>query len=277
MVSIDFGTLQTGSQGGSLVEDLDLEKVKRTMKKVKLLQELFKAMLKDGRDYGTMPNCGKPTLLKPGAEKILILLGLRPEFDVLDRYRELEHNLLQYQVKCRLYRGSSLIAEGLGSANTREVRYANMSVFDSDNTALKMAKKRAMIDATLLVSGLSDTFTQDVEDISDQAQERQADKVQKAEKPENSDTITKRQAGRIFGLSRGEKDTAQAEIVKDVLAQYGYNRTSEVKRCDYDRICAQVEAMANGEWDKLYEDEVRKLDGDMLRKLCSDGKSTNLI
>ena len=147
MVSIDFGTLQTGSQGGSLVEDLDLEKVKRTMKKVKLLQELFKAMLKDGRDYGTMPNCGKPTLLKPGAEKILILLGLRPEFDVLDRYRELEHNLLQYQVKCR----------------------------------------------------------------------------------------------------------------------------------DYDRICAQVEAMANGEWDKLYEDEVRKLDGDMLRKLCSDGKSTNLI
>ena len=101
--------------------------------------------------------------------------------------------------------------------------------------------------------------------------------MQKAEKPENSDTITKRQAGRIFGLARGEKDTAQAEIVKDVLAQYGYNRTSEVKRCDYDRICAQVEAMANGEWDKLYEDEVRKLDGDMLRKLCSDGKSTNLI
>ena len=44
-------------------------------------------------------------------------------------------------------------------------KYMKMDPYTMDNTVLKMAKKRALIDATLLVASLSDIFTQDLEDM----------------------------------------------------------------------------------------------------------------
>jgi hypothetical protein len=38
-----------------------------------------KIMVRD-RDFGEIPATGKPTLLKPGAEKLCNFLGLEPEF-----------------------------------------------------------------------------------------------------------------------------------------------------------------------------------------------------
>ena len=44
-------------------------------------------------------------------------------------------------------------------------RIENEDIADVYNTVLKMAKKRALVDATLTATAASDIFTQDVEDF----------------------------------------------------------------------------------------------------------------
>src|SRR5690606_10620038 len=61
-----------------------------------------------------------------------------------------------------------VIGEGVGSCSTMESKYIDRPR-DCENTALKMAKKRAYVDATLTTFGLSDQFTQDVEDMEHEA------------------------------------------------------------------------------------------------------------
>ena len=46
-------------------------------------------------------------------------------------------------------------------------RIENIEIFNYVNTILKMAKKRAFVDAILQVASLSEMFTQDLEDLSD--------------------------------------------------------------------------------------------------------------
>lgn len=73
--------------------------------------------------------------------------------------------LYRYVVRCRLCRRDSgeVIGTGVGSCSTMESKYIR-SPRESENTVLKMAKKRAQVDAVLGTFGLSDRFTQDVED-----------------------------------------------------------------------------------------------------------------
>lgn len=54
---------------------------------------------------------------------------------------------------------------GIGSCSSMESKYLR-TPRDFDNTILKMAKKRALVDATLSTLGMSDRFTQDVEDMN---------------------------------------------------------------------------------------------------------------
>lgn len=228
------------------------DEMAQRLKNISEFQEELRSLLKNGRDYGTVSNSAKPVLLKPGAEKILMLTGIRPSFDIVRYMSDEENGLLQYQVKCELYLEDSLICEGLGSSNTKESVYTGLNPFDVDNTALKMAKKRALIDATLLAFGISEMFTQDEEILKlDPCKEETHQKVEDRER--KNDTISRKQAGRMFGLSRGKGKEAQSDIVKSVLSQYGYRKSSDVKKCDYDRICSQIEDIANERWDKLYK------------------------
>lgn len=68
-------------------------------------RRLVKARLRTGVDDGIIRGMSKMTLLKPGAEKICMLLGLRSEFDIMDTTCNFENRFVQYQAKCRLYSG----------------------------------------------------------------------------------------------------------------------------------------------------------------------------
>jgi len=77
---------------------------------------------------------------------------------------------------CELYdpKLGIIVGRGRGSCNLFEKKYYNMYTgkFKGDpyvlhNTIIKMAKKRALIDATLTLPGVSMEFTQDMEDIVD--------------------------------------------------------------------------------------------------------------
>src|SRR5208337_3655678 len=60
-------------------------------------------------------------------------------------------------------------------------RVPNLDVADQINTILKMSQKRALVAATLIVTGLSDHFTQDIEDYADQSYEPARTHAQTAE------------------------------------------------------------------------------------------------
>jgi hypothetical protein len=127
-------------------------------------------LARDGRAHECMEprHWSKPSLWKPGAEKICGMLGLIPRFPNLNEY---EHAVLRGEditviiLKCELHTGGGFIAaEGSGA---RRVSQDNGDI----NKSLKMAEKSSHIDATLRVAGLSELFTQDLEDMANGAKQ----------------------------------------------------------------------------------------------------------
>ena len=101
----------------------------------------------------------KPSLWKAGAEKISGMLGLRVSWPTLRDYEDRiirGENVKEILLRCELTNSDGLVvAEGIGGRKN-----------DGDlNKALKMAKKSGQIDAVLNVGGLSEVFTQDLEDM----------------------------------------------------------------------------------------------------------------
>lgn len=86
------------------------------------------AMLKADVDFGQIPGTNKPTLLKPGAEKLLTFFGLTKRFTVLEKVEDwmgTDHGgeFFYYMYRCALYKGEQLIAESDGSCNSHESKY----------------------------------------------------------------------------------------------------------------------------------------------------------
>ena len=219
----------------AIIDAVEISQVQATMNKITQFQKVIQNTLHQNHDYGIIPGTDKPTLLKPGAEKILMMMGLRSEFEIADSTRNFEKGFFQYQVRCKLFKGDMLITEGLGACNTRERKYLKMDPYTMDNTVLKMAKKRALVDAALLVASLSDVFTQDIEDLDLNGQQTRRQRYY----TDQDGTISKAQAKRMFAISKGN-----ANIVRQVLQEYGYERSGEVKKTEYDAICSKVEELA---------------------------------
>ena len=130
-----------------------------------LLLNWIRSSLKEGVDYGSIPTKrgpSKPSLFKPGAEKICGMLGITVHFPSL---KETEQALLQglipefVMVRCELknIHGQTL-ADGVGARSLKQ-DYGDI------NKSLKMAEKSAHIDSVLRLAGLSEVFTQDLEDM----------------------------------------------------------------------------------------------------------------
>lgn len=173
----------------------------------RMLVQAARQILRPGVDYGVIPGTGnKPVLLKPGAEKLAALFGLRPKFKLVDKVEDWEGGFFYYRYKCRLLdRHGNHVADAEGSANSREKRYRwryisegqatdevkaravrveeradrrgqkyrvlvveNDEPWDLVNTLQKMAQKRAFVSAVLLATGASEFFTQDLEDLEDE-------------------------------------------------------------------------------------------------------------
>lgn len=221
----------------AIIDMVEIQQVQATMNKITQFQQVIQKTLHQRHDYGIIPGTDKPTLLKPGAEKILMMMGLRSEFEIADSTRDFEKGFFQYQVRCKLFRGDMLITEGLGACNTRERKYIKLDPYTLDNTILKMAKKRALVDAALLVASLSDVFTQDLEDL-DLGGEKVSTRKKYA--TDQDGTISKAQAKRMFALAKGD-----SEMVRSVLSEYGYERSDQVSKMRYDEICAKIEDMVS--------------------------------
>lgn len=92
--------------------------------------DFTRRIMVDKVDYGTIPGAGdKPTLLKPGAEKLTTFFGLSPRFVTEEKVMDWtgrEHDgepFFHIQYRCQLFRGDLLVGEGLGSCNSWERKY----------------------------------------------------------------------------------------------------------------------------------------------------------
>ena len=218
----------------SIIETVDIDNISTTMNKIAQMQTVVQKTLKKGHDFGEVPGTSKPTLLKPGGEKICMLFGLNPEYEFLKVTEDYDKEFFSYNIRCTLFRNGQPVAQGVGSCNSKEKKYRfinvdiipdnyagynesftdkygrtkykinNPDICSLVNTILKMAKKRAFIDAVLQVASLSEVFTQDLEDMGDLMQQEN-----------DNSTITIEQATAIklnFGKYKG---ATLGEIVRE--------------------------------------------------------------
>ena len=170
-------------------QDLDTLSEKRL-----LLKEFVSAQLKQGDDsdgdYAIIQGCKKPSLLKPGAEKLKQLFGLGTRQTLT--FKEIDHNgnFAMFVYKCEVFnlKTGVVIAECEGSANSKEKKWATRDewfknaqgvnekrkvetpIYDIINTLMKMAQKRGEVGAVVNATGASDFFTHDMDDNDDAVQ-----------------------------------------------------------------------------------------------------------
>ena len=101
--------------------------VKQAVARRGALVGFVQGIMVKGADYGAVSGTDKPTLLKPGAEKLTTFFGLAPVF-VSERIVEEfgddgREPLFFYRYRCELYRAGTLVGSGIGSCNSRESKY----------------------------------------------------------------------------------------------------------------------------------------------------------
>ena len=149
--------------------------------------EIKDTIMKEGVHYGIIQGCNKPSLLKPGAEKLCTAFILQPEFETIcteDPNRTIKwekwnykgkkkisgttNGYIDYDSSCTLVHiptGDIWARNVGGSCNNFESKYRSQNPYDVKNTLEKMAEKRALVAAVLIGTALSDMFTQDIEDM----------------------------------------------------------------------------------------------------------------
>lgn len=261
------------------------------------------ALVKD-RDYGVIPGTDKPTLLKPGAEKITKLLGLADTYTIIDRQEDWNKPFFRYLIKCTLtsVRGGFVVSEGMGECNSYESKYRwrdaqrkcpicgqptifkskqnpgwfcwakkggcgvqfdanepeiinqpqgkveNEDIFSLVNTLLKMAEKRALVDAALHAGRLSDVFTQDMEDIRETVTPTSVRTVEQPAKtevknpPTTNNKITKAQANEIQELIKAQGNTEEAK-------EYAWRHyaVADAKLLTFEQATLLIDALKRGD------------------------------
>jgi hypothetical protein len=154
-----------------------------------IIQTVMREVMRKDVDYGQVPGTQGLSLYKPGAEKLGVIFGLAPRYDVADLS---ENGEVTYRVTCELYSRETglLLGSGLGECSSLEEKYAWRSAtgkpefnetaadrrrvkhtrggksFDQvrqdpanvRHTVLSQASKRALVGATRAVTGASDMF-----------------------------------------------------------------------------------------------------------------------
>lgn len=271
---------------------------KEVRAQVNLVQEVMSAVMKNGSHYGKIPGCGdKPTLLKPGAEKLASTFRLAIEPEITDLSNK---DCARYLIKAKITHqiSGAFLGAGVGECSSNEEKYCwRTAVCDDEfnetpedrrrtkyksaygkitkvkqvrtnpadiaNTVLKMAKKRALIDGILTVTGASDIFTQDIEDMPEELLNRTAQPAAKpapapdqAPPPDDGyneappeqpaapsgNLITDKQRKRLYAIARssGLNDAQFA----DEMRRLGYESSKDVTMSDYEDVVSHFQSLA---------------------------------
>lgn len=231
------------------------------VQKLDLMQEFFRKVMVKGQDYGAIPGTPKPTLLKPGAEKLNELYNYAPTVKDITEEKEMTNGFYRARVEIAIIdrKTGTIVAEGVGEANSFEGRYRWRWVYEKDlppginpdscvykeykgqhgpyrkyrienddmfsmwNTVLKMAKKRSLVDATLSATRSAGIFTQDAEEMEEWLKEDPDETDGKRRAPGKKDDKKNDQpAEQIF--CEGEDCKDKKKVLTEAQAKYSRSK-----------------------------------------------------
>jgi hypothetical protein len=108
---------------------LPVMQIQHAIERYNAVLEFTQKIMHQDKDYGSIPGTSKPTLLKPGAEKLCSFFGLTPRYTVVEKSEDwtgVNHGgepHFYYWYTCALWRGDQIIAEADGSCNSWETKY----------------------------------------------------------------------------------------------------------------------------------------------------------
>lgn len=194
-----------------------------------------------GTDFAVIPGTASPSLLKGGAEKIALLFGVMKHITMVNEIADYKEPFFYYAHKCELTKlgidGKEYIfSTGYGSCNTREKGFGRADAFTSANSAMKKSEKRAYVDAVISMVGISNLFSQDLEDgnFNKQVENMTFD----TSNPE--DKITKPQAKRLFAIAK-TYGKGNVELKAWLKEKFGLESTNDITQKQYDSIVAELQ------------------------------------
>jgi hypothetical protein len=267
---------------GTQLATLSVETVKA---RIQLIQKVMRSVMKDGTHYGKIPGAGdKRTLFKPGAELLGATFCIAPSYRTEDLS---DGDSVRYRVTCvGTHQGTGTeLGQGMGEASTNEEKYrwrnavcdeefddtpedrrrvkwqrGNGSVYqrkqvrttpaDVANTVLKMACKRAQVAMAINVTGCSDMFTQDLEDLPDELRDPGDDSQH--EQPRQQQKPATQAPRATSGNSGGGKATEkQAKLIyarmdaagipeNELLTRYGIQSLNDIPFAKVDDALAWI-------------------------------------
>ena len=93
------------------------------IEQVALIQKALGAVMKEGEHYGVIPGTQKPTLYKPGAEKLCLLFRMAPEYKVSEHFTEDEHYSVMVNCVLTHIPTGNRMGAGVGRCSTMESKY----------------------------------------------------------------------------------------------------------------------------------------------------------
>jgi hypothetical protein len=295
------------------------------VKQVGVIQQVMERVMKKDEHYGTIPGTAKPTLLKPGAEKLSHTFRFSTKYRITKT--DLSGGHREYGIVCELTHmpTGTFVAEGVGCCSTMESRYRyrkaeakcpecgkpaiikgkkqygggwlcwqkkggcgakfkdgdpaieNMDMgkveysdpADYYNTVLKIAKKRAHVDAVLTATAASDIFTQDLEDLPPEI--LNPSKPEPKQQPENLAQFEGRDTS---DPTDPFPNTDKPKGTNCTKKQYGFLvKLAKDRQMDKDALNSLVEWFRKGE--KLSKDEASELieimqDQEKFGELCEN-------
>lgn len=126
----------TEIQDAEVVESHELERrsvsiatadelsVDQVMAQVHKIQAVMQQAMKENEHYGVIPGTNKPTLLKPGAEKLCLTFRLAPKPEVHETWHDDGHYTVRAVMTLTHIPTGNFVAAGEGLCSTREAKYA---------------------------------------------------------------------------------------------------------------------------------------------------------
>jgi len=176
-------------------------------RRVNLMQNVMKSVMKEGTHYGIIPGCQKPSLWKPGAVVLALTFSITVESEIIQDLSTPEEK--RYRVICCAFsfQGKKL-GSAVGECSSEEekfkwrrpvcdaeydaaesirkrikwtkkgdqIKQVRMDPADQANTILQMADKRAYVAVIRKVTGVSDIFDQDLDPKTPQYKRPQLEK-----------------------------------------------------------------------------------------------------
>lgn len=192
-------------------------------------------------DFAVIPNTSSPSLLKGGAEKIALLFGVMKHITMVNEIADYKEPFFYYAHKCELIKLGAdgkeyVFSTGYGSCNTKEKSFGRADAFTSANSAMKKSEKRAYVDAVISMVGISNLFSQDLEDANFN---KSLEKLELDNTDPNT-AISQAQRKRLFAIAK-TYGMGTVELKAWLNEKFNLDSTNDITLTLYDNIVAELQ------------------------------------